>query len=301
MKITRKRTLVAVIAALIIILGCASVKMGKDEPSRALVTADSVVHSVQDITPLLTEALQDIKDSNQCDNFILFVHGRGKHPGKAFRQRLLTDLESDYSARVIMFHWPSWEGALAFPEPAARAAAGDFADVLKAVESFKRDRADLVNNVKFTLLTHSMGSLVLEETIRRQPDEPLGSLFDTVVISAPASYTKDHAEWVDRLFLSDQIYILINGEDPVLGSAGVREMGRRLGKGLKSRGKPVALSNRAKYIDATHLLLLHRYYLHRNLRWSPALKRFLDQVLNGARPTLDTDDQVVKIHKQKVS
>ena len=301
MKITRKRTLVAIIAALIIILGCTSVKLGKKESPRSLVMADGTIHPVADITPLLTETLEDIKRSDQCDNLILFVHGRGKHPGKAFRQRLLTDLESDYSARVIMFHWPSWEGALAFPEEAARGAAGDFTHVLAAIQLFKQTHADLIGDVRFTLLTHSMGSLVLEETILSQRGKPLESLFDTVVISAPASYTKDHAEWVDKLFLSDDIYILINGEDPVLGSAGVREMGRRLGKGLKSRGQPVALSSRAKYIDATHLLLLHRYYLHRNLRWSPALKRFLDQVLNGERPTLDPDEQVVNIHKQTTS
>ena len=266
-----------------------------------MVTAQGTICPLSDFETLLTKTLQDISRDDQCDNLILFVHGRGKHPGKAFRQKLLTDLESDYSARVIMFNWPSWEGPLAFPEQAARDSAEDFISVLRTLKTFKDDHADLTQHTRVTVLTQSMGSLVLEESILRQQDESLRGLFDTLVLSAPASYTKDHAKWVNRMDLSERIYILINRDDPILGSAGLREMGRRLGKGLKSRGKTVQLSDRAVYIDATNIFLLHRYYLHRNLRWSPALRHFYDQVLNGLPATLDTDSHIVEIHRQKTS
>jgi len=264
-----------------------------------VLTAKGSIHPISDFAYLLKDTLQDIQKESPCDNFILFVHGRGKHPSKAFKQRLLTDLEKDYSAKVLMFHWPSWDGSLGFPEQAARDSAEDFIAVLRAIKTFKENHTDLAQGVRFTLLTQSMGSLVLEESVLRLQNEPLGILFDTLVISASASCTRDHAAWVSRLDLSDCIYILINRNDPILGSAGLRERSRRLGKGLKSRGKTVKLTDRAVYIDATKMTLFHRYYLHRNLRQSPALKRFFNQVLNGLPTTLDSTHDIILIHEQQ--
>ena len=266
---------------------------------RSLVTAKRTIHPIDGFTGLLKNTLQDIQKEDQCDNLILFVHGRGKHPGKAFRQRLLTDLEKDYSAKVLMFHWPSWDGPLGFPEQAARNSAEDFVTVLRALKTFKEDHTDLIQGVRFTLLTQSMGSFVLEESILRLQNDSLSILFDTLVISASASCAKDHAAWVSQLGLSDHIYILMNRNDPVLGSAALRERSQRLGKGWKDRGKTVKLADRAVYIDATKITLLHRYYLHRYLRQSPALRRFFDQVLNGWPATLDSDHNVILIHEQQ--
>ena len=262
---------------------------------RSLVTVQRTVHPISDTTSLLEDALRDIHKGSQFDNFILYVHGRGKHPDKAFRQRLLTDLEKDYSAKVLMFHWPSWDGPLGFPEQAARDSAEAFVAVLKTIKAFKESHADLIQGVRFTLLTQSMGSLVLEESVLRLQGDSLGKLFDTLVICASASSTKDHAAWVSQLDLSDDVYILINRNDPILGPAGLRERGRRLGKGLKSRGKSVPTADRAVYLDVTKATLFHRYYLHRRLKQSPALNRFFDQVLNGLPATLESDHSVVQI------
>jgi hypothetical protein len=293
-----KSTVIVFSTALVILHAYGSGRPSTGSLARSLVTAQGRIHPVNDFPALLSQMLQGIQADSQCDSLILFVHGRGKHPGKAFRQRLLTDLEKDYSAKVVMFHWPSWDGPLGFPEQAARNATGDFVAVLKALKTFKAQHADLISGVRFTLLTQSMGSLVLEESALRLQSDSLGKLFDTLVISASASCTRDHAAWVDVLELSEHIYILLNRDDPVLGSAGLRERSRRLGKGLKSRGKAVKLADRAVYIDATKVTLLHRYYLHRNLRQSPALKHFLDQVLNGRPANLDPYCKIILIHEQ---
>lgn len=269
--------------------------------ARSLVTRKGAIYPICDFTHLLRNTLQEIKRESQCDNLILFVHGRGKHPEKAFRHRLLVDLEKDYTAKVLMFHWPSWDGPLGFPEQAARNSAEDFIKILRALKAFKESHTELMQGVRLTLLTQSMGSLVLEESILRIQKDSLGVLFDTLVISASASSAKDHAVWVSRLDLSDHIYILINRNDPVLGSAGLRERDRRLGKGLKSHGKTVKRADRATYLDATKVTLLHRYYLHRYLRHSPALKRFFDLVLDGWPASLDAGQDVVLIHEKKGS
>ncbi len=278
-------------------LGC--IKLNTTAPRHALVSAKGVISAPTGFSRQLRHTLEEIQNDPNSDNFILFVHGRGKHPNKAFKQRLLLDLESDYSAKVLMFHWPSWEGPLAFPESEARGAAQAFASVLAAIEKCKSTRPNLVKGIKFTLLTQSMGSLVLEEAIRTQPHAAPKNLFDTLVLSAPASHTKDHSTWVNAMNLSPHTYIVFNRYDPVLGSAGLKEMGRRLGKGLKSRGQAVTLASNAVYIDASRITQLHRYYLHRYLKTAPALKAFFDQVLNGLPANIPQNEQVVDIHHQK--
>ncbi len=280
-------------------LGC--VHLNTSTPRTTLVTAQGALLGTADIPRQLVETLKDIQNDPNCDNFILFVHGRGKHPEKAFKQRLLVDLESDYSAKVLMFHWPSWDGPLAFPEAQARDSADKFISVLAAIKTCKQTHADLVKGTRFTLLTQSMGSLVLEEAVQRQPNATPEDLFDTLVMTAPASHTKDHSTWLNAMHLSPHTYVVFNRYDPVLGSAGLKEMGRRLGKGLKSRGKSVNLAKNAVYVDASRVTLLHRYYLHRYLKTAPALKAFFDEVLNGLPASLPPDDHVVDIHHQKSS
>jgi len=295
----RPRILSGICLTALLSLGC--IHLNTSVPCHSLVTAQGAILPASDSSKQLIKTLEKIQSDPNCDNFILFVHGRGKHPEKAFRQRLLLDLESDYSAKVLMFHWPSWEGPLAFPEQEARDSAEAFISVLSAIKTCRHTHPDLVEGIRFTLLTQSMGSLVLEEAVRKQAHARLENLFDTLVMSAPASYTKDHATWVNAMHLAPHTYIVFNRYDPVLGSAGLREMGRRLGKGLKSQGESVDLARHAVYVDATRLTLLHRYYLHRTLKTAPALKVFFDQVLNGLPATLPKEDHVVDIHHQKSS
>jgi hypothetical protein len=280
-------------------LGCAH--LNAPVPRHSVVTAQATILPASGSSRQLITTLEEIQSDPNCDNFILFVHGRGKHPEKAFKQRLLVDLESDYSAKVLMFHWPSWEGPLGFPEQEARNSADEFISVLGAIKTCRQTRPDLVKGIKFTLLTQSMGSLVLEEAVRRQSHGAMENLFDTLVMTAPASHTKDHSAWVDAMHLSEHTYIVFNRYDPVLASAGLKEMSRCLGKGLKSRGQSVDLASNAVYVDATRVTLLHRYYLHRYLKTAPALKAFFDQVLNGMPATLPEGDHVVDIHRQKSS
>lgn len=281
---------------MLLVLGC--MHLNPNRSGTSVVTAQGEILPVKKFSSQFVQSMDAIQSDPNCDNFILFVHGRGRHPGKALKLKLLEDLESDYSAKVLMFHWPSWDGPFGFPEKAARHSADQFMSILDAIQSYKESHPDKIKGIKFTLLTHSMGSLVLEESVCKKTPLTQSPLFDTLVITAPASYTKGHADWVESMNLSDHTYIVLNHLDPVLGSAGVREMGRRLGKGLTSRGKPVELADNATYIDATKITLLHRYYLHRYLKHAPALRAFFDETLNGRPASFVTQDRVVEIHDQ---
>ncbi len=245
----------------------------------AIVTADGQVLPVRQFLQLLDAAVAEIHQREDRDNIILFIHGRGKHPDKAFRQRLLADMEADYSAKVLMFHWPSWKGVFGFPESQARAAAPALREALAQLQTYRLRHEHRLEGIRFTLLTQSMGSLVLEESIAQGPPPALKNLFDTVVISAPASSTAGHRHWVDRLSLSPHIFIMTHSHDPVLGSAEIHTRAPCLGKTWPRQEQHFA--PRAVYLDVTHAWVVHRYYLHRYLKLSPNLQRFYDQVLNG--------------------
>lgn len=281
--------------------GCKSTGNVVESKSTSVVTVDKKIEPVTSFVPLLDQAVKDIRSSDECDNFILFVHGRGKHPDKAFEQSLIFDLESNYTAKVIMFHWPSWEGALDFPEGNARKSAKDFITVLKGLKEYQHNNRQLVQNIKFSLLAHSMGSIVLEETILKMDDNSLGKIFDTVVVSSSASAGKNHSNWVTDIYLSDNIYITVNQDDPILGKAGIKMKGRRLGKGLENRqGDKFGLADNAKYIDLTESSLGHRYYLYRNLKERPVAKSFFDRALNGLPAILDMNHGVREVRRERV-
>jgi len=279
---------------------CSFFNSEKESQSTSVVTVDKKIEPVNSFATLLDEAVKKIRSRDDYDNFILFVHGRGKHPKKAFDDSLISDLESNYSAKVIMYHWPSWKGGLAFPADNARKSAKEFKSVLSQLMEYQHNNRQLVENIKFTLLTHSMGSIVLEEFLLNLEDKSFGNIFDTIVISASASAGKNHSDWIGNIDFSENIYVTVNQDDPMLGKAGIIR-GRRLGRGLQNRnGVKFRLASNAKYIDLTESSLGHRYYIHKNLKDRPVAKGFFNRVLNGLPAILDQKHGVREIKRERV-
>lgn len=276
--------------------------------STAVVTAERRIEPVALFETLLDDAVKSIERDDRFDNFILFVHGRGQHPCHAFDKKLIADLESDYSAKVIMYHWPSWEGVLGFPDKNARQSAKDLKAVIGSIAAYRDKHKERGKKIKFTLFTHSMGSIVLEEVMLNEGGDRLSNVFDTVVINASCSAGENHAKWVDKIRLSDHIYIVINQHDPTLGKAEMyeewryRDKGwRLLGKALVSKdGVEYALADNSTYIDVSRFPLRHVYYLHRYLKKSPAVKSFYDRALNGIPAKLDKAPGLLKIERERV-
>ncbi len=302
MKVPRHLSFIVVILTpLVLFSGCQIAGNERTPQPNSVVTVDGKIESVDSFTTLLDQAVRDIRSSDVQDNLILFVHGRGKHPEKAFKKSLISDLESNYSATVIMYHWPSWEGPLAFPEANARASAKDFTSVLEELRKYKRINSQLVYGIKFTLLAHSMGSIVLEESILTMGQNAFGDIFDTIVISASASAGRGHSNWVGMIGVHDNIYVTVNKDDTMLGKAGIKMKQRRLGKGLQNRdGVEFKLADNAKYIDLTESALGHQYYIHRELEDRPLAKKFFDRVLNGLPAILDQDHGVREVNRERI-
>jgi len=251
---------------------------------QSLYTQNGSEHSIGDAGDLLDSIYTQIRINDSKSTLIIFIHGRGNHPAKAFEQELITNLEIDNNARVIMFHWPSSGAFYNYPEKAARRAAHDFAKVLKAISNIK-SRVD--EPPRLVLLAHSLGSYVLEETLLGYSDEFDEPLFDTALLSSPASRSSDHAIWVEKFHIANNIYITSNNRDPVLKAAGFRKLAKRLGKSLTNNsGNYFDLATNARYLELSNLELGHRYYLKKNTSSLPTFQQVLTNILSGKNPDL---------------
>ncbi len=229
---------------------------------------------------------QVLKDAPQKP-LVLFVHGRGEHPSKLVEDKLLEGLEK-YDVLPIGFTWPSWCKSWCFPEENAYQSADELAVLLKVLEGI---RANEVGNRPYTILTHSMGSLVLSKI------EPLPRFIDHVVISASASAHQGHSQWIDQIGLGKRIYVVANQPDSTLRRLEGNGIGSlffdetdRLGRWAVERATPQNIGQRALYFGFKGRLgNKHRYYINQQ----GIVGAFYQSVLTGQQPNFLEFEEVI--------
>lgn len=82
----------------------------------SLFTSDGTQYQIKNLSKEVSVVAEkidkDMKSGGGANNFILYVHGRGKEPQKSLNE-VIPSLEAEYSAKVLMFHWfPSYKGQL---------------------------------------------------------------------------------------------------------------------------------------------------------------------------------------------
>jgi hypothetical protein len=221
---------------------------------------------------------------NGDDNIILYVHGRagGKkpEPGKSLKH-VLPSLAEDYKAKAIMFYWPGADdgGATGFPDNRAQQAAPALAQTLKALQQYKQANAARLQNVKFTLLLHSLGNIVFEQFMNSYPASSLNrNLFDTVILNSSASAAKGHDVWLRKVDFTPNLYVTVNDDDSVLRLAGFFR-GVRLGKSLKRYN----LAPNAIYVNFTNTGVNHRYFLPSGQEDNSYISQFYETVMDGKK------------------
>lgn len=244
-------------------------------PEAALYTVDRARHGIRDIGAVLAHALRP-----GVDNVILYVHGRGCGGGGEPQKSLdgaLPALARDYTAVAIMLFWPgSDDGCPAgFPDARALAAGPALAAVLGDLYAYQVAHPTELAGVRFTLVTHSMGSLVLERAVTVGGVDQLPPMLDALIVNAGASAAAGHAGWVARTAFARARYVTVNGGDNVLLAAG---LGRpaRLGRGVDE----VPLAAGLTYVDFTANDVNHAYYLVDGQKGA-AMKAFYRQIMNG--------------------
>ncbi len=275
--------------------------MSKKQPTIGVMATGGSVVTADKFTSLFDKTVKQLKKESKNRNFILFIHGRGDHPRKAKQKKLLERLEKEYSAKVIMFHWPSKSDWFGFPEEEARGSAGHLLSVIKQLQKYKESNQKKVKGISINLLTHSMGSFVLEELVSSGTINQCDNLFDTVLISASASASSIHAKWVKNLNIARNVYITFNESDAVLTNAGILRRSRCLGKGLQtSTGKEFELSDNCKYLDISNTGVNHRYYLKSGQNKNKYLTLFYQMTLNGKSINLDAYDGTESVSRDRI-
>ena len=102
--------------------------------------------------------------TEDVERLVVFVTGRGRHPSKLVNESILRDLIASYGTEekrpgVLVFTWPSWTWSLGFPHERARSSGPTLGALLREIIAAERVAS---NEIDTLLITHSMGSLVLE-------------------------------------------------------------------------------------------------------------------------------------------
>jgi esterase/lipase superfamily enzyme len=239
---------------------------------------------------------------------VLFIHGRGKEPGKSLKGGTFTTgmavhkIERGYGVQVIMFNWDSaFKGLNIFDRevPLNHTAAGGKAlgEVLSVLQQFQ-----LINPGanRPALLVHSMGSIVVERSIK-DGNWPVGArMFSGVLFSQPDADDVGHHSWLELLCLRESVYVTQNQDDHVLlRSTDARPYGAKpLGLGTSE-----PLASTARYVDISNMGALgkkdadHEVFGKGAMNGQLYVCNFFTQVLTGMPVTLDPKLNVERIER----
>jgi esterase/lipase superfamily enzyme len=200
---------------------------------------------------------------------VIFIHGRGKHPEKAFGDHpqigrdILGQMTDYYQAAVLMVHWPSWLGPSGYPSLNARETGPHLQLLFDGMRRYRETRRG-DKSPPVTLFVHSMGNQVLASFLETYGGEFQGKapLFDTLILNAPDADLKDHHHWVERIDFAARIYVLVNsGKDRMLQLSGYLQANARLGRQLvHDDDTPEPLAVNAEYVDLIKLGVNHDYF-----------------------------------------
>jgi hypothetical protein len=226
-----------------------------------------------------------------CDmntHCLFYVHGYNKPFAETLDQGWL--LQERYGVEVVLFSWPSNTGGIVTSEyrEARRIAQASFGALDALFEKFGNyllemqtplnEAALLKCGVTINLMTHSLGSYLLEHYVLSSAYQQETRMFTNVVLSQADVNNLDHPKWVDHIILTGRrVYVTINENDKILQWAETVNP-PRLGKTLANLVSP-----RASYFDFTrgkHVNNKHQLWGEVN---NPLVGQFFKGVLNGER------------------
>lgn len=239
---------------------------------------------------------------------VLFVHGRGKEPGKSLLGATFTEgkavhkIERGYDASVLMFNWDSAFKGFNFLDrevPLSHTDAGGiaFGKVLQGLQEFQHDRPDARKPV---LLVHSMGSVVVQKTLETGNWPEATGLFSAVLFSQPDADDLGHAAWLNKLASRERTYVTLNKDDHVLQrSIDARPPGAHA-LGLDTN-QPLA--SRATYVDISRMGAVgkkdedHEVFGKGAMNQQFHLCQFFTQALTGQPVVLDEAKNVESVDR----
>lgn len=237
----------------------------------------------------LPQALDNIVSSmGERRKIILYVHGRGEYPEKAFDEDILKRLEAEYNAEVLMFTWPSWLGRNTLPDKNAEQASQYLAKALNIFNEYKQNNRARMNNLRVTLIAHSVGNRLLKGVLEDYSGGLESGLFSSVILSAPDVALDGHTQWLSKLDFAKNSYVFSNCNDPVLNSSRKERNQTILGQQLTLDNETrIKLADNATYIVVDNASQAHRYFISGGR--TAFLARVFEGIMNDQQDPLDNN------------
>lgn len=277
----------------------------KFNPETPLYTSDAKGWRVDQ----LPEVMNILMGSGQP--IVLFVHGRGKEPGKSLLGGTFTKgmavhkIERGYGAKVLMFNWDSaFHGFNLFdrevPLSHTKAGAEALGKVLVALQEFGAANPGVARPA---LLVHSMGSIVVEHAIKGHHWPLSQGLFSAVLFSQPDADDVGHAAWLDSVGQREKTFITQNRDDKVLRRS---SDARPAGAQALGLGTDQPLAPHAKYVDLSTMGDLglkdedHEVFGKGAMNGQLYVCQFFTQALTGQSVVLDPAVNVESIARKGI-
>ena len=165
------------------------------------------------------EILDQFHKEDPDKNIIIYVHGRGRAIDEKWAT--IKELEETYNARMVMFHWQSWTSMTVRPTDKAAASADELGEVFKQIKDYKDANPAIFEHKRISLLTHSMGNVVLRDFVEKEHKSDLNDsagrpLFNSWVSVGADEGLTDHKQWVSAIDFAEKKFVTMNDNDLVL-------------------------------------------------------------------------------------
>jgi len=274
----------------------------KFDPSTPLYTSDARGWRITDLPVVLDEFAKTGKP------IVLFVHGRGKEPGKSLKGGTFVEgkavhkIEKGYGAKVIMFNWDSAFRGFNLHDrevPLSHTEAGGLA-LGQTLAVLRKHQADHPAFRLPALLVHSMGSIVVQRAVLAGHWPSGKRLFSAVLFSQPDADDVGHDSWLNTLAKREKAFVTLNKDDRVL-----KRSGDALPKGVKALGLGTTqpLASDAIYVDLTNMGPLgakdddHEVFGKGAMDDQVHVEHFFTQPLTGARVDLKKGVNVDRVQR----
>lgn len=182
--------------------------------------------------------LEGYLTENPEKDILFYVHGRSRTLEKELRRSI--EIEKIHNLKVLMMHWDSWSSTISRPTDHAENAGNELREAINQIREFKEEHATLFKHKKIYILFHSMGNLILKSYAENFYDDSLSSkIFDAAILNAPDAPYRHHKEWLSKVNLSENQFVLMNKNDAVLNASKLLDISRdnffddRIGLGIK--------------------------------------------------------------------
>ncbi len=241
---------------------------------------------------------------SRSSNWVLFIHG----DSKTFEDAAIRGLkiQKTHNIGVIVFSWPTKEpninGSKNFRNSMLQAenTVAHVASLINTLKLIRESHPEFWIDHTLSLFAHSLGNYLLELLVRENLlPQPQSKIFDNIVLNAPAVNQKHHKNWLDKIKIQNQIFVISNRHD--FNLKGVRiftSAGKQLGEIVKP-----PFSENAYYIDFSKSVgfrfptgTTHTFFIGSIPEKSENIRCFYTDILHGRSPDL-TDEKKFQARK----